>query len=465
MEKKHFDVVVIGGGPGGYVAAIRAAGRGAKTALIESREIGGTCLNRGCIPSKALIANAEMFSKMQRASDFGIQINSVSFDYHKMVDRKDRLVNDLRTSVERLIAQNQITIFRGWGAFTSPHEISVNNEQEAISFTKAIIATGSEPRELSKFPFDYKKIHDSTSLLEITELPKKIIIVGGGTIGCEFASFHHALGVEVVIIELLPSIISIEGKAISDALTASFARRGIKIDANTTVTNIEKTIHGVNVSCADGKNYEADMCLIAVGRKLNTDRIGLEKAGVVVDQNGTLPTNEKMETNVPHIYAIGDITGKWLLAHVASHQGTVAADNAVGHSATMHYNAVPSVTFTTPEIGTVGYTLDKAIKAGYDAKLSKYPFQALGKSRASHETEGFVQIIIDKKTGQILGAQVIGHEASTLIAEMTVAIQNELTIESISETIHAHPTIAEAWLEAALIASDTPLHYPPLKKS
>jgi dihydrolipoamide dehydrogenase len=464
VEKKHYEIVVIGGGPGGYVAAIRAASRGAKTALIEARELGGVCLNRGCIPSKALIADAEMYAKMKRCEEYGIKADSLSFDYQKMNERKNRIVRDLRASVEKLVTANQIDIYRGIGRFTGEHEIKIGNEESLISFDKAIIATGSEPRALSQFPFDYKQIHDSTSLLEITALPKTIVIIGGGTIGCEFASCHHALGVEVTIIELLPSIIAIEGKTISDALASSFTRRGIKIETNTTVTQIEKNETGLRISTSNQKVFEADICLISVGRKMNTDDIGLEKVGIVVNEGGVIGTNEKMQTNVAHIYAIGDITGKLLLAHLASHQGIVAADHATGYDTTMHYHAVPSVTFTSPQIGTVGYTLDKAIQLGYSAKVGKYPFQALGKARAIHETEGFAQIVIDKNTGQILGAQVFGYEAATLIAEMTLAIQNELTLDCIVETIHAHPTLSEVWLEAAFLAADTPLHYPPIKK-
>lgn len=462
MKKQQFDCIVLGSGPGGYVAAIRAAQRGLKTALVEARETGGTCLNRGCIPSKALIANAEVLRKVRHAQKFGISVGEVSFDYEHMKVRKDGVVNRIRKGLEGLIQSNRITLIRGFGKFVSPTEIKVMGEEESLLQGKTIIlATGSEPRELPSMPFDYQTIHDSTSLLNITKLPKRLLIIGGGVIGCEFASLHRAFGVEVTIIEMLPMIIAPEGKQVSDVLKKALEKEGISIKTNTLVQKLEKTAEGVKAYCSDGNILEADMALVSVGRHYNTDKIGLEKTGVILARDGSVPTNERMQTNVAHLYAIGDITAKWLLAHVASHQGLVAADNAAGISTKMHYNAIPSVIFTHPEIGTVGMTLEKAIENGFDAALGAFPFQALGKSQAVIETDGFAQVVIEKKTGRILGAQVVGHEASTLIAEMGVAISNELTVHSIRDTVHAHPTLAESWMEAAFLAEDMPLHLPP----
>lgn len=465
MNTKKFDIAVLGGGPGGYPAAIRAAQRGKSVALIEAKEMGGTCLNRGCIPSKALIANAEAYANILGASVFGIHVDNVSFDYKKMADRKDDVVNKIRKSLEQLIAANSITVFKGYGKLTSPHEIKVQGvDNIVIEADKIILATGSEPRCIGAFPFDFDRIHDSTSMLQLQKLPKSLVIVGGGIIGCEFASLHAILGVKVTILEMLPRIIPMEDAAISSALTKIFQKKGIAIETSVTVSAIEKTENGIVARLADGRSFEADMALVSVGRSLNTANIGLELAGVVVGTNGLIPVNEQMETNVPGIYAVGDISSKWWLAHVATHQGIIAADNATGHMAKMHYNAVPSVIFTHPEIGTVGMTLEQAQKAGYSAALAAFPFQALGKSQATTHTEGFAQIVIDKRTGQVLGAQVIGHEASTLIAEMAVVIANELTVECISETIHAHPTLSEAWLEASFIAEHMPVHIPPKKQ-
>lgn len=462
MEKQEFDVIVIGGGPGGYVAAIRAAQRGAKTALIEAKEMGGTCLNRGCIPSKALIANADVLRKVKEAKNYGINIPTFSFDYNAMKVRKDKVVEKIRKGLEGLIASNKITVFKGIGKFESADVVKViGAEGVYLTAKNIIIATGSEPRALNVLPFDYTFVHDSTSFLDITQLPKKLVIIGGGVIGCEFASLHQTLGVDVTIIELLPNILSTEGKNISDYMSAALKKQGIKIETNVSVAKMEKKNSHALLYLTDGRTLEADSILVSVGRKNNTDAIGIEKTGVLVEKNGAILTNERMQTNISHIYAIGDITGKWLLAHTASHQGLVASDNITGHAAKMSDKAIPSVIFTHPEVASVGLTLEKALAAGLDAVIGKFPFQALGKSQAALETDGFAQVIVSKSTGEILGAQVIGYGASTLIAEMAVAIVGEVTIDTVAETVHAHPTIAESWLEAALQALGVPLHLPP----
>lgn len=462
MKKKKFDVAVIGGGPGGYPAAIRAAQHGKSVALIEAKELGGTCLNRGCIPSKALIAGSEFYSHLSHAAKFGIHFKDLTIDFGQLASHKDEVVHKMRTGLEGLIAANKITVFRGYGKLTGKNEIKITgNEPDWIEAEKIIIASGSEPRNINAFPFDYERIHDSTSLLELKTLPKSLLIVGGGVIGCEFASLYAALGVEVTILELLPTIIATEAKEIARFLTKSFISRGIKVETEVKVQKIEKNPEGVTAFVEDGKTFSAEMCLISVGRSLNVQNIGLDKAGVAILTTGLIDVNEKMETSVDGIYAVGDIASKWWLAHVASHQGIVAADNACGKHAQMSYNAIPSVIFTTPEIGSVGLSLDEALKQGYKAKVGAFPFQALGKSQAANQTDGFAQIVIDEKTGQILGAQVAGFEAATLIAEMVLAITNELTVECVAETIHAHPTIAEVWLEAAFLAEGLPLHLPP----
>lgn len=462
---EQYDAIVIGAGPGGYPAAIRIAQQGKKVALVEPNDVGGTCLNRGCIPSKALISNANLWEKIKRASEYGIDLVNPSFDFSKMAKRKDEVVAKVRKSLEGLIASNNITLIRGFGKFISPNEIKVNGEDNVvIQSEKIIIATGSEPRNMPAFPFDYERIHDSTSMLNITKLPKSLIIIGGGVIGCEFASLYRAFGVEVTILELLPTIIPMECKSVVTALTKAFTKRGINIETNAKVEKIDRTEKGVKVHLAGRETREAEMALVSVGRSLNVTNIGLDNAGVIIKENGLVDVDDKMETNVPGIYAIGDIASKWWLAHVASHQGLVAASNICGIEAHMHYNAVPSVIFTEPEIGSVGFSLEGAIKEGYNATIGAFPFQALGKAQATLDTEGFAQVVINKDNGQVLGAQVVGHEAATLVAEMGIVIANEMTLECITETIHAHPTIAEIWLEAAMIANDTPLHLPPSKK-
>ncbi|MBS0606420.1 MAG: dihydrolipoyl dehydrogenase [Verrucomicrobia bacterium] len=465
MEKKEFDIAVIGAGPGGYVAAIKAAQEGLKVCLIEKGYLGGTCLNVGCIPTKTLLANAAVYHKMTHAADFGIITGPISFDYSKMKTRKDGVVDQIRKSLGGLLQSNGITILRGTAEYLSPREIKVKGDENVLVYAhKSIIATGSEPLDIPAFPCDHKKIFNSSSILEQTSLPKTLAIIGGGYIGCEFASLYAELGIKVIILEALPSILFLQGKSIAETLTRAFTKKGIEINTNVMVEGIDHTAEGLSIRLKDKPPVACDMALVSVGRKIISQGLGLEKAGVITGDKGAIVVNEKMETNVPGIYAIGDVTGKFLLAHVASHQGIIATANAIGNEAKMHYNAVPAVIFTMPEIATVGMTLEQAQESGFDAAVGKFPFQALGKSVATRETEGFAQVVIDRKTGQILGAQVVGHEAATLIAEMGLAIANELTIECISDTIHAHPTVAEVWMEAALLANDTPIHFPPKVK-
>lgn len=462
MERKEFDIVVIGAGPGGYVAAIKASQMGKKVALIEKEHLGGTCLNVGCIPTKTLISNALMLHRIQHASDFGIEVGPISFDYSKMKARKDGVVDKIKKSLDGLIRSNGITIFKGKAEFVSPKEIKITGESpELLHFQKVIIATGSEPLDIPSFPCDHKKIFNSSSILELTKLPKKIAIIGGGYIGCEFASLFAALGVKIALIEALPSILSLQGSTIADVMTKSFTKKGIEISTGASVEKIDTQGDGVLVHLKGKEPIAADIALISIGRKIVSQGVGLEKAGVLTDAKGAILVDDTMATNVPGIYAIGDVTGKFLLAHVASHQGIVAASNACGQEAHMHYEAVPSVIFTHPEVATVGMNLEQAQLEGLNVSIGKFPFQALGKAIATMESEGFAQIITEKKSGRILGAQVIGEGAASLISEMALAIHNELTVECISDTIHAHPTLPEAWMEAALLSTDTPIHFPP----
>ncbi len=464
MEEKKFDACVIGSGPGGYPAAIKLAQNGKKVAIIEALEIGGTCLNRGCIPTKALIANAEVLSHIRKSKDFGIQVDGVKVDFTQMQKTKDATVSNLKKSLEGLILSNNITIIRGYATFVGPLKLEVKGQDNCfVSAPNIIIASGSEPKEIPAFAFDNKVIHSSTSILKLEKLPEKMAIVGGGVIGCEFASLYSELGVKVVIVEMLDRIIPLETPPLSQALTKSFTSRGIEIQAGVAVSSIEKNAKGIVIRLADKTQIDASCALIAIGRSLNSDKLGLDKAGVQVEK-GAIKVDDTMKTSAPGIWAIGDVTGKSLYAHVATHQGIVAASNILGHSAHMNYDAVPGVIFTIPEIGSCGMSIEEAKKRGYAAKLTSYPFQALGKAQAAHQTEGFAQVVVDTKTGQILGGQVIGHEAGILLSSIAYAIANELTIECITETIHAHPTLSEVWMEAAFLAQDTPLHYPPIRK-
>lgn len=460
-----YDIIVIGSGPGGYPAAIRAASRGKKTALIEAGQIGGTCLNVGCIPSKTLIACAEKYDQLKTLNAFGIQIEGASFNYAAMVDRKNGIVGQIRKSLEGLLKSHGVEIIRGFASFLSKNELKVTGEMErTLKADKIIIASGSEPREIPAFPFDQTKVLDSTALLNLKTLPKKMVIVGGGVIGCEFASLYNLLGVEITVIEMLPSILPMECSSVSSFLTKQFKKKGIEIETGAKVEKIEKNDAGVTVKLADGKQHTGEIALVAVGRKMNLDKLNLEKIGVKVKERTQVEVNEKMETNVPGIYAVGDIASKWWLAHVATHQGLVAAENASGYSAVMHYHAVPNVIFTHPEIATVGYSAEEAKKLGHDVQVGQFPFQALGKAQAAGEDEGFSQLVVDKKTGAILGAQIVGHQASSLIGEAVVAIQNELVVESLHETIHPHPTLSEGLMEASFMAVDMPLHLPPKRR-
>ncbi len=465
MERQNFDLVVIGAGPGGYVAAIKASQMGLRVCLIEKGFLGGSCLNVGCIPTKTLLANAQVMHKVTHAADYGISTGTVSFDYGKMKVRKDGVVEKIRKSLEGLLLSNGLTILRGTAEFLSPNEIKVKGDKSLIvQAPKTIIGTGSVPLDIPAFPCDHRRVLDSSSILELTSLPKTLAIIGGGYIGCEFASLFADFGVKVIILEALPSIVMFQGKTIAETLTRAFVKKRIEINTNVLVEGIDHHPSHLSIRLKDKPPISCDMALVSIGRKIVSAHLGLEKAGVAIGEKGAIIVNDKMETNVPGIYAIGDVTGKYMLAHVASHQGLIAAANAAGQFAKMHYNAVPSVIFTDPEIGTVGMSLEQAQEAGYDAAVGKFPFQALGKSIASIETEGFAQVIADRKTGQILGAQVIGHEASALVAEMGLAIANELTIDCVIDTIHTHPTTPEAWLEAALLANDTPIHFPPKVK-
>jgi dihydrolipoamide dehydrogenase len=465
MDRQNYDVAVIGAGPGGYVAAIKAAQNHRKVCLIEKNFLGGSCLNVGCIPTKTLLSDAQVMHNIKNASAFGIETGPVSFDFGKMKRRKDEVVSKIRKSLEGLIQSNQIKILWGHAEFLSHNELKIKGRDNLIvTAENIIIATGSEPLDVPAFPCDHRRILNSTSALELESLPKTLAIVGGGYIGCEFASLYAEFGVKVLILEALPSILSLQGKAISESITRIFSKKGIEVHTDVFVEGIEYADSHLNIRLRGKQPISCDMALVAVGRKIYSADLGLERAGVKTDSKGIIAVDERMQTNVPGIYAIGDVTGKYLLAHVASHQGIIAAANCIGQRAEMHYNAVPAVIFTLPEVASVGMTEEQAREAGYQPNIGKFPFQALGKSIATMETEGFAQVISDAKTGQILGAQVVGHDAAVLVAEMALAIANELTIDCVADTIHAHPTVAEAWMEAALLANETPIHYPPKVK-
>lgn len=458
---ERFDITVIGGGPGGYTAAIRAAQLGASVCLIEKGRVGGTCLNRGCIPTKSLLCSTEVLAHTKKAAEYGVEVDNVSGNLAKMVERKNQIIKKLVDGVEHLLNANKVRLIKGSGTILSPNQVKTTLKEggeETIDTKSIIIATGSEPAMIPAFGIDKKRVVTSTEALNITEIPSSMIVVGGGVIGCEFSCIFSELGTKITILELMPSILPLEDRAIAQRLAASLKRRGIKIKTKVKITGIKKTDTSVTAVLESGDEISADMALVSIGRSLNTEGLGLENAGVEQGKRGEILVNDKMETNVKGIYAVGDVVGKIMLAHVASTQGTIAAANALGDYLSMDYDVVPSCIFTSPEIGTVGLTADKAKEAGYEVKLGNFSFMALGKALAMGESEGNVRIVADAKTDRILGAQIIGPHATDLVAEMALAIKNKLTAKQVGETIHAHPTLAEALHEASESIHDRAIH-------
>ncbi len=458
-----FDVTVIGAGPGGYVAAIKAAQSGANVAIIERKHAGGTCLNWGCIPTKTMVASAEVFEKMKEAKNFGLSTGKISFDWEKIVDRKDSIVKTLRNGISALLKSNKITIISGTAKLKTRNEIEVTNNQikTIITSDKIILATGSESAKPGFFPFDGKIVLDSKDLLDIKKLPKSIIIVGGGVIGCEFASILNSFGVKVTVVEMLERLLPLEDKDISKAITTQFKKVGIEVKTGVAIENVKKTSKSVSGKI-EGKIISADMMLVGVGRSLNTTDIGLEEVGVKTEKNAVI-VNEFMQTTVANIYAIGDITNKLQLAHIASSQGIVAAENATGKRSVMNYKVVPGCIFTAPEIGTVGMTEAAAKESVKKIKIGKFFYAGLGKAMAIGETAGFYKIISDEETGEILGVHIFGAHATDIIAEAALAIQLECTVEELGKTIHAHPTLAEGVMEAAHAVHGECIHMPARK--
>lgn len=464
-RKQQHDVAIIGAGPGGYVAAIEAAREGKSVALIEKNGLGGTCLNVGCIPTKTLLASASVLHTIEKAQSFGISTGKIGIDFPKMIQRKDQVVEGIQKSLASLLASNAISIYEGKGEFLSPTSIKVRGKDSLlVEAPYTILATGSVPLDIPAFPCDHKMILNSTSLLAKKELPRHLVVIGGGYIGCEFASFFAALKVPVTIVEALPQILFPQGKEVGQFLQSVFEKQGISIRTNTKVTKIEVEQGIATLFLEEGSTLQADTVLVAVGRKPYVEGLCLEKVGLSCNAKGFLDVDDSMRTAVSNIFAIGDVTGKGMLAHVASHQGIVAAQTILGKEATMHYDAVPAVIFTHPEIALVGMQEEEAKKRGYRPIVGKIPFQAIGKAVAAQETEGFIQVVADADTNQILGALAVGSDSSNLIATMTLAIHNEIPLECVVDTIHAHPTLAESWHEAAALLLGAPIHLPPKRR-
>ncbi|MBI5205211.1 MAG: dihydrolipoyl dehydrogenase [Nitrospirae bacterium] len=457
-------VAILGAGPGGYVAALKLAQLGAEVTVIESTEVGGTCLNWGCIPTKTLLASSETYAKTKELESFGIDAaGAISPNMQKIIERKSKVVSTQVKGIRGLFKSWGVTLKEGKGTFISPKEIKVSlkdSTEETITADVFIIATGSRPAQIPTFPFDGKNIISSTEALELREIPKSLLIVGAGVIGCEFACIYSDLGSEITIVELLPRAVSTEDEAVSKLLEKELKKKKIKLITEIKVEKVEVRDDGVHTFLSNGKELIAEKVLVSIGRAFNTNGIGLENAGVSTGPRKEIPVNEKLQTNVPHIYAIGDVTGGILLAHVASKQGLTAAENIMGADKKFDYSVVPAAIFTSPEIGSVGLREHQAKEKGLDYTTGEFQFRALGKAHAMGEISGFIKIIAEKKSDKILGAHIIGPHASDLIHEFAVAMHGGLKVKDIAETIHAHPTLSEGLMEAAEDVHNMAIHAP-----
>ncbi len=457
-------IAIIGSGPGGYVAAIRAAQRGAEVTVIEDDEVGGTCLNWGCIPTKTVIASAELFSKARELNTFGIDLKGeITANLQKIQERKNRVVETQVKGIKGLFKSWGIALKAGRGVLISPQEVEVTSKdggRERLQADRIIVATGSRPFNMPAFPFDGERIISSNEAVNLSEIPRSLLIVGAGVIGSEFACIYSALGTEVTMVEMVNRAVATEDYEVSELIEREFRKRKIKLFTKTGVQKLEKRDDGVHAFVTDGKELVAEKVLVSIGRTLNSDGIGLETVGIVKGKKGEIIVNNRMETNVPGIYAIGDVVGGMLLAHVASREGVVAAINATGGDEVMEYGVVPSAIFTSPEIASVGLREFQAVEKGLKIKTGRFLFRGLGKAHAIGEIAGFVKVIADEETGRILGAHIVGPHASDLIHEYAVAMQNGLTARDVARTIHAHPTLSEGLLEAAEDVSGEAIHIP-----
>jgi len=459
----EIDVAIIGGGPGGYVAAIKAAHLGLKAVLIEKDKLGGVCLNRGCIPTKALVSTAELLNQLQRVEEFGVQVKDYSFDFPAIMKRKEMIAQRLSSGVGQLMKANQIRVIQGEGNILEPGVVEVINiegKKELIKTENIIIATGSSVMKIPIPGLENEGVIDSDGALSLSELPTRMIIIGGGVIGIEFAGIFKAMGVEVTVVEMLPRILLPIDEEISNRLTFILKRQGIKIITNSKVEGIEKTNQNLEVliSNLEGKQrLETEKVLLAAGRVPDFGNINVQKLGIELEGRA-IKVDQKMRTNIPGIYAVGDVVGKIMLAHVAFREGIVAVENISGKEVLMDYKVVPNCVFSLPEVASVGLTEEEARKKYDQIKVSKFPYIANGKALGMGETEGMVKIIADSDTSELLGLHILGAHASDLIAEGTLALSMEATAEEIVNTIHAHPTLAETIAEAAEGIIGRPIH-------
>ncbi len=464
MAEGSFDLIVIGAGPGGYVAAIRAAQLGMRVACVEKQYLGGVCLNVGCIPSKALLDSTEKYYEAKTSfSRHGIKVGELGFDLPVMLGRKDKVVKALTDGVGTLFKRNKIESIRGAGRLVNATTVEVkdNTTTRNITAPKIIIATGSAPIQLPSLPFDGKYIVSSTEALSFTEVPKRLIVVGAGYIGLEIGSVWNRLGSEVLVLEFMDRIIPPMDKEMTSALQRILEKQGLKFKFNTSAQSA-KVVNGmVQVGWTSGDQTgveEADRVLVSTGRKPYTDQLGLAEIGVEMDKKGFIKVDGHFATNVPSIYAIGDVIGGAMLAHKAEEEGVACVETMAGKAGHVNYHAVPGVIYTHPELAQVGYTEDDAKAAGHEVKVGKFPLIANGRARAMDETDGLVKIIADAKTDRVLGIHILAPHASDMIAEAAIAVEFAATSEDIARSVHAHPTLPEAMKEAALAVSKRAIH-------
>ena len=461
-----FQAVVIGGGPGGYVCAIRLSQLGLKTACIESRgSLGGTCLNVGCIPSKSLLNLSEEFHKAQHLSNKGIEIGEVKLNLSKMMKNKDKAVTILTKGVEFLLKKNKVVYFKGVGSFKSKNEILIKddqNKESLIQAEKVIIATGSVPVSLPGIKFDEKIIVSSTGALKLDQVPKKMVVVGGGYIGLEMGSVWSRLGADVHVVEFLDHITPGMDKEISNEFMKILKKQGIDFHMQHKVETIKKNNSGASIKTIDKdgnkKDFECDVVLISVGRQPNTNGLNLKKISVELDEKKRIKTDKNFKTNQDNIYAIGDVIAGPMLAHKAEDEGIAVAENIAGQSGHVNYDTIPGVVYTTPEVASIGKTEEQLKELNIKYKVGKFSFMANSRAKAIDDAEGFVKILADEKTDKVLGAHLIGSHAGELIAEIGVAMEFGASSEDIARTCHAHPTFSEAVKEAALSVDKRAIH-------
>lgn len=459
-----YDIIVVGSGPGGYVTAIRASQLGFKVAIIEKAELGGICLNWGCIPTKALLKSAQVFKYINHAEDFGLnKPENIGFDFPNVVKRSRAVANKMSKGVEFLMKKNKIDVIFGVAKIKPGKKIDVNVEGETKEYSAdhIIIATGARSRELPNLPQDGEKVIGYREALVLKEIPKSMIVVGSGAIGVEFAYFYATMGVEVTVVEYMPRIVPVEDQDISKELEKSFKKAGIKVMTNSSVESVDTSGSGVKakVKTKEGEQtLEADIVLSAVGITANIENLGLEDVGIVTDK-GRIMVDDFYQTNIPGYYAIGDVLPTQALAHVASAEGITCVEKIAGmHVEPIDYNNIPGCTYCLPEIASVGYTEEKAKEAGYEIKVGKFPFSANGKATANGDNAGFIKVIFDAKYGEWLGCHMIGVGVTDMIAEAVAARKLETTGHEILKTIHPHPTMSEAVMEAVAAAYDEVIH-------